>query len=220
MLLDMKMEKSQSEINIATDSESESSEDDKYEADIEFSNACRHYYLSRLEATESFKKDLKKEDTVKKSISPKQRRRSTIDDKMETLRTEMASLMDQDVSLMKQLLTLNETINEIKQGRLSSSSKGSVSSRGFVSGSDWSVSEMSISPNDEPTSSKLTGYVPTHPNNSNNANIEKTRDMPSCKEDKKQISLTDLWKVRTQTSLTSNDSGYVEDPNNLLQTEV
>lgn len=89
MLLDMKMEKSQSEINIATDSESESSEDDKYEADIEFSNACRHYYLSRLEATESFKKDLKKEDTVKKSISPKQRRRSTIDDKMETLRTEM-----------------------------------------------------------------------------------------------------------------------------------
>jgi len=41
---------------------------------------------------------------------------------------------------MKQLLTLNETINKIKQGRLLYSSKGSVGSREFVSGSDWSVS--------------------------------------------------------------------------------
>lgn len=86
----MKMEKEKSLLDI--ESESESSEEDEYEANIEFSNSCRHYYLSRLEATESFKKDLKKEDTEKKVISPRQRRRpNTIDDKMEELRTEMVS---------------------------------------------------------------------------------------------------------------------------------
>ena len=88
----MKMEKEKSLLDI--ESESESSEEDEYEANIEFSNACRHYYLSRLEATESFKKDLKKEDSEKEIISPRQRRRpNTIDDKMEELRTEMVSVL-------------------------------------------------------------------------------------------------------------------------------
>ena len=85
------MEKEKSLFDI--ESESESSEEGEYEANIEFSNACRHYYLSRLEATESFKKDLKKEHSEKKNTSPWQRRRpNTIDDKMEELRTEMVSV--------------------------------------------------------------------------------------------------------------------------------
>lgn len=91
MFLDMKMEKEKSLLDI--ESESESSEKGEYEANIEFSNTCRHYYLSRMEATESFKKDLKKEDSEKKNISPRQRRRpNTIDDKMEELRSEMVSV--------------------------------------------------------------------------------------------------------------------------------
>lgn len=87
----MKMEKEKSLLDI--ESESESSEEGEYEANIEFSNTCRHYYLSRMEATESFKKDLKKEDSEKTNISPRQRRRpNTIDDKMEELRSEMVSV--------------------------------------------------------------------------------------------------------------------------------
>jgi hypothetical protein len=50
-MLDRKMEKEKSLLDI--ESESERSEEGEYEANIEFSNACRHYYLSRLEATES-----------------------------------------------------------------------------------------------------------------------------------------------------------------------
>lgn len=106
--------------------------------------------------------------------------------------------MDQDVSLMKQLLTLNETINEIKHGRLSCSSKGSVSSRGFVSGSDWSFqSEMSISPDDEKT------IFSGNPRKK----LENTKDSSADGKDSK-VSVADLWKVRSQIS---NDSGYVED---------
>lgn len=72
-----------------TDSGDESSEEDEYEANIDFSNACRDYYLSRVEATETFKKGMKKDEVAKVSRS---RRRSTIDDKMDTLRTEMVSI--------------------------------------------------------------------------------------------------------------------------------
>lgn len=215
MFLDMKMEKEKSLLDI--ESESESSEEGEYEANIEFSNTCRHYYLSRMEATESFKKDLKKEDSEKKNISPRQRRRpNTIDDKMEELRSEMASLMDQDVSLMKQLLTLNETINEIKQGRLLSSSKGSVGSRGFISGSDLSVSSEA----DDILRPIIPGFV---------ANPLKTADVEDTvkfvgtmnnKDNEANNKPSDLWKVRTQNSVTSNDSGFVDESSSLLYTEV
>lgn len=215
MFLDMKMEKEKSLLDI--ESESESSEEGEYEANIEFSNTCRHYYLSRMEATESFKKDLKKEDSEKTNISPRQRRRpNTIDDKMEELRSEMASLMDQDVSLMKQLLTLNETINEIKQGRLLSSSKGSVGSRGFISGSDLSVSSEA----DDILRPIIPGFV---------ANPLKTADVEDTvkfvgtmnnKDNEANNKPSDLWKVRTQNSVTSNDSGFVDESSSLLYTEV
>lgn len=124
--------------------------------------------------------------------------------------------MDQDVSLMKQLLTLNETINEIKQGRLLSSSKGSVGSRGFVSSSDWSVSSEA----DDILRPIIPGFV---------ANPLKTADVEDKvkfvgtmdnKDNEAKIKPSDLRKVRTQNSVTSNDSGFVDEPSNLLLTEV
>ena len=128
--------------------------------------------------------------------------------------------MDQDVSLMKQLLTLNETINEIKQGRLASSSKGSVSSRGFVSGSDWSVaSEMSISPDDH-VSSKLSGLLSKSNSVSRKTNKVDTSEKVNNQNVDDNICPSDLWKVRNQISMTSNDSGYIEDASALIQTEV
>ncbi|KAJ8305560.1 hypothetical protein KUTeg_016105 [Tegillarca granosa] len=47
---------------------------------------------------------------------------------MEMLRKEVTSLMDQDLSLMKQLLTLNETIEELKFKRLNQVCKDSLKS--------------------------------------------------------------------------------------------
>lgn len=54
--------------------------------------------------------------------------------------------MDQDLSLMKQLLTLNETIEEIKFKRLhANKSHLQVSSPDFdESGSDWSISDTDM----------------------------------------------------------------------------
>lgn len=51
-----------------------------------------------------------------------------------------ASLMDQDLTLMEQLMTLNETIEDIKVKRLYGSSRESFhSSCGLNIGSDWSL---------------------------------------------------------------------------------
>ncbi|XP_076462395.1 uncharacterized protein LOC143294796 [Babylonia areolata] len=47
----------------------------------------------------------------------KKKKKSSIDVAMETLRQEMTSLMEQDLALMKQLLTLNEEIEELKWRR-------------------------------------------------------------------------------------------------------
>lgn len=56
-----------------------------------------------------------------------------------------ASLMDQDLSLMKQLLTLNEEIEELKWRRRYCWSKSSfLNSSCEVASTDWSQSDMSI----------------------------------------------------------------------------
>jgi len=63
--------------------------------------------------------------------------------------------MDQDLSLMKQLLTLNEAIQDLKAGRSLGNSKDSVdSSRDLMSESDWSVSETDMYGSDNEDSSK------------------------------------------------------------------
>ena len=55
---------------------------DDYTASIELSNACREFYTNRLKATESFKQNLG-------SSRATGYRRTSIDDAMEKLRSEM-----------------------------------------------------------------------------------------------------------------------------------
>lgn len=65
--------------------------DDHYSAAIDFSNACREFYINRVRATESFKEQMKEEEKSKHE-RPLQRKRSSIDIAMETLRKEMVRL--------------------------------------------------------------------------------------------------------------------------------
>lgn len=95
--------------------------------------------MTRLKATEDFKQKV----LQSQQPSDDKRRATKIDNAMETLRREMASLMDQDLSLMKQLLTLNETIEEIKYRRLHASSNDSmVTSSCKIYDSDCSINEI------------------------------------------------------------------------------
>ncbi|ESO97116.1 hypothetical protein LOTGIDRAFT_174598 [Lottia gigantea] len=55
-----------------------------------------------------------------------------------------ASLMDQDLSLMKQLLTLNEEIEELKWRRRYAWSKNSMASSGDMESNDWTESDVSM----------------------------------------------------------------------------
>lgn len=109
---------------------------DKYTAGIELSNKCRQFYQKRMETAED----------VKQRLSPilkKERKKSTLDVAMEKLSNEMASLMDQDLSLMKQLLTLNEAIEDLKWQSRNNSRSFSTSSCD-ISGSDLSVSDTEM----------------------------------------------------------------------------
>ncbi|OWF38136.1 uncharacterized protein LOC110466649 [Mizuhopecten yessoensis] len=125
---------------------------DKYTASIEFSNACREFYIKRVKATENLKDQIRiKSDIETKQRMPKsQQPASSIESAMDKLRREMASLMDQDLSLMKQLLTLNETIEDIKSRRLYGVSKESLcQSNGDLGGSRDSFSDMDLYDSDE-----------------------------------------------------------------------
>lgn len=120
---------------------------DDYTASIELSNACREFYRNRVKATEVFKQTMNSRNNAG---CIKQSKRTSIDDAMEKLRTEMASLMDQDLSLMKQLLTLNEAIEDLKTKRLYHVSKDSLrASSQELHASDWSVSETDMFETDE-----------------------------------------------------------------------
>ncbi|XP_052095193.1 uncharacterized protein LOC127730717 [Mytilus californianus] len=115
---------------------------DKYEESVDFQNNCRSYYLNRVEASESFKRKLEQNRE-----KPKQTSMSAA---MERLRQEMTSLVDQDLSLMRQLLTLNETIEELKNKRLYGVSKDSLGeSTNYLKDSsrqlDKSMSSLSLS---------------------------------------------------------------------------
>lgn len=79
-------------------------------------------------------------------ISNSRRQRNGVDVAMERLRSEMVSLMDQDLSLMKQLLTLNETIEELKWQRQYYSCSTSCASLSASKNldSNWSVSDTEM----------------------------------------------------------------------------
>lgn len=59
---------------------------DDYTAAIELSNACREFYRYRVKATENFKQTMHSRTNVGNARNNK---RTTIDDAMDTLRTEM-----------------------------------------------------------------------------------------------------------------------------------
>lgn len=113
---------------------------DKYTDSIDLSNACREFYQSRKRAAEVVKEKLAssgRQRTTKKKTS--------IDVAMETLRNEMTGLMDQDLSLMKQLLTLNEAIEDLKWQRNYYCSQSSIAASSCdLNESDWSVSETDM----------------------------------------------------------------------------
>ncbi|XP_060070365.1 uncharacterized protein LOC132550337 [Ylistrum balloti] len=102
---------------------------DAYTASIELSNSCREFYYSRQRSTEDLKDKICNDSDLTK---PK----SFMDEAMATLRKEMANLMDQDLGLMKQLLTMNDTIEEIKFQRFHGGSKNLSTSSCDVTGSD------------------------------------------------------------------------------------
>lgn len=94
---------------VVTDNNHVTKVDDKYMDSIDLSNACREFYQTRKMATEAVKEKLSESGRTRT-----QTKKTSIDIAMETLRNEMASLMDQDLSLMKSLLTLNEAIEDLK----------------------------------------------------------------------------------------------------------
>ncbi|KAL3868489.1 hypothetical protein ACJMK2_041290 [Sinanodonta woodiana] len=87
---------------------------DDYEAAINLSNSCREFYLNRVKATAEFKQLVDRRIQKQPGQSRGGTKKTSLDRAMERLRNEMAELMDQDLSLMKQLLTLNERIAEVK----------------------------------------------------------------------------------------------------------
>ncbi|XP_060083638.1 uncharacterized protein LOC132562881 [Ylistrum balloti] len=129
-----KMDSTCGEFNPAMDNR------DKYTESIELSNKCREFYRRRMESMEMSKQRLS--PTLRSGNKTK---KSSIDVAMEKLGTEMTSLMDQDMSLMKQLLMLNEAIEELKFNRRYSNSSLPDSSGDIVSDSDdGSVSETDM----------------------------------------------------------------------------
>lgn len=133
--------------------ENDSENVDQYSAGIDLLNACREFYVSRLEVVSKVKKQYEFCDCAKKSIASKSAeeisssertdysdysklscpncsstwknykneknkgfsdKRMDIEKTMSILRYEMASLIEQDLDIMKNLLQLNEQIEQFK----------------------------------------------------------------------------------------------------------
>ncbi|KAL5021681.1 hypothetical protein ScPMuIL_000836 [Solemya velum] len=131
---------------------------DHYMESIELSNACRRFYHTRVKATEDFKQKLENSQHTKKNINRSSS--STMDVAMNKLKREMAGLMEQDLTLMEHLLTLNESIEDIKHQRLYSVSKDSIGGSSVdFNNSDWSVSETDMFDLEEDGMKKQTEYL-------------------------------------------------------------
>ncbi|CAG2229434.1 unnamed protein product [Mytilus edulis] len=127
----------------STNKQTTTSSVDKYEKVVDLQNDCRSFYLNRVKATENLKQKLENKNG---RCEPK---KTSMSMAMDRLRLEMTSLVDQDLSLMRQLLTLNETIEELKNKRLYGVSKDSLDdSAEYLKGSTChlskSVSTMSL----------------------------------------------------------------------------
>ncbi|KAI0219705.1 hypothetical protein LSAT2_028767 [Lamellibrachia satsuma] len=89
---------------------------DSYTAAIELSNTCRRFYVARLHSAKRLKEKLVEggERGGGDGGRNERRQQTPLDKSMNVLRKEMASLIDQDLNLMRQLLTLNERIEDLK----------------------------------------------------------------------------------------------------------
>ncbi|KAL5021941.1 hypothetical protein ScPMuIL_001096 [Solemya velum] len=184
---------------------------DSYTASIELSNSCREFYKSRVEATDAFKKRLQSYNNPRQSS-----KKTSIDISMEKLKSEMAGLMDQDLSLMKQLLNLNEAIEELKFKRLYYTSKDSL----CTASSDWSVSDTDMFETEEDvTVLKNANIAASESPMKHNATVVidnkidyilKVENTTDCRESNIQI------KHGPQSSI---DSGYGE-PDNVPHRDI
>ncbi|XP_069128500.1 uncharacterized protein [Argopecten irradians] len=86
---------------------------------IDINNSCRRVYLRRMESIEKCKSSMTPvvTDTQK-----------TIGSALTRLREEMVGLMDQDAGLMRQMLILNEKVEELKTNNFCQMSKESLDS--------------------------------------------------------------------------------------------
>jgi len=64
--------------------------EDRYMDDIDFSNACREFYINRKRVTEDFKEEVDKREQ-QKSTEDQNKPKSFMDSAMEKLRKEMVS---------------------------------------------------------------------------------------------------------------------------------
>lgn len=173
--------------------------DDKYMDSIDLSNACREFYQTRKRAAEEVKEKLANSGRNRSS-----KKKTSIDVAMETLRNEMASLMDQDLSLMKQLLTLNETIEDLKWQKKNHSQSSFPTSSCDLSESDWSVSETDMYDSENEALRKFPTSSPI--------SVDKMEHNSKLKDsDAHEISTTDFFKrpPMATTSLTEEFELYL-----------
>ncbi|KAK6989861.1 flocculation protein FLO11 [Biomphalaria glabrata] len=123
----------------------------RYTDPIDLCNACRAFYQSRLEMTKTVKAQWRcpvvggGDGHQGKESKKHSSKKSSLDIAIQLLKHEMACLMEQDLYLMKQMLTLNEEIEDLKWRRRHA---WGTSSSSFYS-SDMMQSNLSLGKGEE-----------------------------------------------------------------------
>ncbi|KAL4235900.1 hypothetical protein ACF0H5_004290 [Mactra antiquata] len=116
---------------------------DPHTAAIDLSNNCRQFYFNHLKSAEAIKQSVRAAKHNRAREKMEGRPGSSLDNAMDRLRSEMADLMDQDLSLMSQLLKLNDKIEEVKSHVLYRKNNETCSqSSCYLSNSEISDSEI------------------------------------------------------------------------------
>lgn len=153
---------------------------DPHTAAIDLSNNCRKFFFSHMKNAEAIKNSVRaaKHERAKDKMAGK--KPSSLDDAFDRLRSEMADLMDQDLSLMSQLLKLNDKIEEVK-------SQVAYRTRPEAYDSSQSTFETSDSEFEENDESRLDLSRST-----SDFKLQGTRDKQEPEEPKKEIVLQRL----------------------------
>ena len=133
--------------------------------------------------------------------------------------------MDQDLSLMKQLLTLNEAIEELKVKRLYHVSKDSLrASSQELHASDWSISETDMYDTDEECEKTLkcvkdrlsTSSIPV-PVNSSSVSVDSSVSAEYSRQSDITIMVNGSPVKVHHGQQSSVDSGYGDDDDSFKQ---